>query len=370
MTRPGGRILVDQLELHGVDLAFGVPGESYLPVLDALHDSPIRLVACRHEVGAANMAEAYGKLTGRPGICIVTRGPGRDARLGRRPHRLPGLDAADPARRPGRAATCSGARPSRSSTTGGCSGRWRSGSAQIDEVERIPELVARAFARRELGPAGAGRARAARGHARRGGRRRRRRALPADPDAPGRRRPRADAASCSQGAARPLVIVGGRPWSAGGARRPRRLLRGERAADRGVVPLPGLRRQRLARLRGPPHARPGPAARARASEDADVLLVVGDRLGEITTARLHAARACRARRRRSSTSTRTRASSAASTSRSSPIVAGPAQFAAALRDVPPLDGAAWREWTRAGARRVPREPRATRRSPATSTWAT
>jgi acetolactate synthase I/II/III large subunit len=76
VTRTGGRILVDQLELNGADLAFCLPGESFLPVLDALHDSPIRLVSCRHEQGAANAAEAYGKLTGRPGICIVTRGPG------------------------------------------------------------------------------------------------------------------------------------------------------------------------------------------------------------------------------------------------------------------------------------------------------
>ena len=74
--RTGGRILVDQLELNGADLAFCLPGESYLPVLDALYDSPIRLVTCRHEQGAANAAEAYGKLTGRPGLCLVTRGPG------------------------------------------------------------------------------------------------------------------------------------------------------------------------------------------------------------------------------------------------------------------------------------------------------
>ena len=74
--RTGGQILVDQLELNGADLAFCLPGESYLPVLDALYDSPIRLVTCRHEQGAANAAEAYGKLTGRPGICLVTRGPG------------------------------------------------------------------------------------------------------------------------------------------------------------------------------------------------------------------------------------------------------------------------------------------------------
>jgi acetolactate synthase I/II/III large subunit len=75
-VRNGGRILVDQLELNGVDLAFCLPGESFLPVLDALHDSSIRLVSCRHEQGAANAAEAFGKLTGRPGICLVTRGPG------------------------------------------------------------------------------------------------------------------------------------------------------------------------------------------------------------------------------------------------------------------------------------------------------
>jgi acetolactate synthase I/II/III large subunit len=77
-SRTGGRILVDQLLVHGADLAFCVPGESYLPVLDALYDvrSRIRLITCRHEGGAANMAEAYGKLTGTPGICFVTRGPG------------------------------------------------------------------------------------------------------------------------------------------------------------------------------------------------------------------------------------------------------------------------------------------------------
>ena len=74
--RTGGQILVDQLELNGADLAFCLPGESYLPVLDALYDSPIRLITCRHEQGAANAAEAYGKLTGRPGLCLVTRGPG------------------------------------------------------------------------------------------------------------------------------------------------------------------------------------------------------------------------------------------------------------------------------------------------------
>ncbi|HUP95798.1 MAG TPA: thiamine pyrophosphate-binding protein [Burkholderiales bacterium] len=77
IARSGARILVDALKIHGVDLAFGVPGESYLAVLDALYDTPeIKFVICRQEGGAANMADAYGKLTGRPGICFVTRGPG------------------------------------------------------------------------------------------------------------------------------------------------------------------------------------------------------------------------------------------------------------------------------------------------------
>ena len=78
LARTGAQLLVDALKIHGADLAFGVPGESYLAVLDAMHDARdhIRFIICRQEGGAANMAEAYGKLTGRPGICFVTRGPG------------------------------------------------------------------------------------------------------------------------------------------------------------------------------------------------------------------------------------------------------------------------------------------------------
>lgn len=75
--RHGGRILVDQLEIHGCERAFLVPGESFLAVLDGMVDHPeITPVICRQEGGAAIMAEAYGKLTGKPGICMVTRGPG------------------------------------------------------------------------------------------------------------------------------------------------------------------------------------------------------------------------------------------------------------------------------------------------------
>ena len=77
-SRTAGKVLVDQLLVHGADTAFCVPGESYLEVLDALHDVSDRftLINARHEAGAANMAEAYGKLTGKPGIAMVTRGPG------------------------------------------------------------------------------------------------------------------------------------------------------------------------------------------------------------------------------------------------------------------------------------------------------
>ena len=73
-----GHRLVEALIAHGVDTAFGVPGESFLAVLDGFHEhaGKIRFVACRQEGGAAFMAEAQGKLTGRPGICFVTRGPG------------------------------------------------------------------------------------------------------------------------------------------------------------------------------------------------------------------------------------------------------------------------------------------------------
>ena len=145
MTRHGGRILVDQLELHGAELAFGVPGESYLAVLDALHDSPIRFVSARHEAGAANMADAYGKLTNRPGICLVTRGPGAtQASVGihtayQDATPLILLVGQIPVDHRGREAF---QELDLSRTFGGMA-KW---VAELDSPERIPELVARAFA--------------------------------------------------------------------------------------------------------------------------------------------------------------------------------------------------------------------------------
>ncbi|MEV7956804.1 thiamine pyrophosphate-dependent enzyme [Streptomyces sp. NPDC088141] len=75
-ARSAGHAIVEALALHGVERVFAVPGESYLDLLDGLHDSDITTVVCRHEGGAAYMAEAHGKLTGEPGVAMVTRGPG------------------------------------------------------------------------------------------------------------------------------------------------------------------------------------------------------------------------------------------------------------------------------------------------------
>src|SRR3990167_6883919 len=75
-SRTGGQILVRQLITHGERQLFWGRGESYRAGLDALHDADIAVAVCRQEGGAAMMAEAQGKLTGQPGICFVTRGPG------------------------------------------------------------------------------------------------------------------------------------------------------------------------------------------------------------------------------------------------------------------------------------------------------
>ena len=145
MSRSGGQVLVDQLVLHGADLAFGVPGESYLPVLDALRDAPMRLVVTRHEGGAANMADAYGKLTGRPGICLVTRGPGAT-------HASNGLHTASQDSTPmillvGQVARSAVGREGfQELDYGAVFGTMAKWVAQIDDAARVPELVARAFA--------------------------------------------------------------------------------------------------------------------------------------------------------------------------------------------------------------------------------
>ena len=145
-TRSGGRILVDQLLVHGADFAFTVPGESFLPVLDAFFDvqERLKLVVCRHEAAAANMAEAYGKLTNRPGLCFVTRGPGAT-------HASIGVHTALQDSSPmilfvGDVGSEFRGREAFQEVDFAAMfaplAKW---AARIDDVERIPEFVARAF---------------------------------------------------------------------------------------------------------------------------------------------------------------------------------------------------------------------------------
>jgi acetolactate synthase-1/2/3 large subunit len=209
--RSGGELLVRQLELHGTEIAFGVPGESYLAVLDALRDSPLRYVTCRHEGGAANMAEAHGKLTGRPGICMVTRGPGAT-------HAACGVHSAAQAATPmlllvGQVPLAFRGRRAFQEVDyermfGGVA-KW---VCEIADATAIPETLARAFSVATEGRPGPVVL-----------------SLPEDvltdevdtgDAAPLRvdpRRPAGDeleqALALLAGAARPLLLVGGRPWS-------------------------------------------------------------------------------------------------------------------------------------------------------------
>jgi acetolactate synthase I/II/III large subunit len=154
-TRTAAQRIVDTLVLNGVDHVFCVPGESYLAVLDALADVPdrIRVVTCRHEATAANMAEAYGKLTGRPGVCMVTRGPGAT-------HAAVGVHTAQQDSTPmlllvGQIA---GAHRGRGAfqevdyrQTFGTLAKW---ADELDRADRTAELLSRAFAVAQQGRQG------------------------------------------------------------------------------------------------------------------------------------------------------------------------------------------------------------------------
>ncbi|ANY16908.1 thiamine pyrophosphate-binding protein [Bordetella pseudohinzii] len=140
----GGHILVDQLAAHGVKHVFCVPGESYLAVLDGLHDASIEVTVCRQEGGAAMMADAHGKLTGEPGICMVTRGPGAS-------NALAGVHIAKQDSTPlilfvGQIERGMREREAFQEmdyrAVFGTQAKW---VTEIDQVERIPELISRAF---------------------------------------------------------------------------------------------------------------------------------------------------------------------------------------------------------------------------------
>ncbi|EKF20765.1 thiamine pyrophosphate-binding protein [Nitratireductor pacificus] len=143
--KTGGQLIVDSLEANGVDRIFSVPGESYLAVLDALHDSKIRNIVCRQEGGAAMMADCHGRLTGQPGICFVTRGPGAT-------NASPGVHIAMQDSTPmilfiGQVASHAREREAFQEVDYraffGPIAKW---ATEIDDAARIPEILTRAFA--------------------------------------------------------------------------------------------------------------------------------------------------------------------------------------------------------------------------------
>jgi acetolactate synthase-1/2/3 large subunit len=281
-TRTGGEILVASLLAQGADLAFGVPGESYLAVLDALYGvrDRFRFLVCRQEGGAAYMAEAHGKLTGRPGLAFVTRGPGAtNAGIG---IHTAAQDSTPLIVFVGQVGSDMTDREAFQEIDYrrmyGSVAKW---AAQIDRAERIPEYVAHAYRMAMQGRPGpvvlalpedvlAGRARCA--------------------DAP-RVDPVATAPAAGQMAAardllqhaqNPMVVVGGSRWDRGACTALQRF-----AEASGLPVACAFRHQDLFDNRHPGYAgdvgigiNPKLAARVR---EADVLLVIGERLGEITT---------------------------------------------------------------------------------------
>jgi acetolactate synthase-1/2/3 large subunit len=280
--RTAGRILVANLLAQGADLAFCVPGESYLPVLDALYDArdQLRLIVCRQEGGAAYMAEAYGKLTGRPGIALVTRGPGAS-------NAAVGVHTAAQDSSPmillvgqvgGDFADREAFQEIDYRRMYGSSVKW---VAQIDRADRIPEYVARAFRVAVSGRPGpvvlalpedmlsteAAVDDAARVEPT---------ILHAAPEAIAALRARLETAR------RPLVLAGGSGWN---ARACADLARFITANDLPVACA--FRSQDLVDNRDPHYAGevgigPNPRLATRV-RDADVLLVIGERLGEMVT---------------------------------------------------------------------------------------
>ncbi len=147
--------IVQSLLANGIDHVFCVPGESYLALLDALADVPdrIRVIACRHEAGAANMAEAYGKLTGKPGVCLVTRGPGAS-------HASVGVHTAEQDSTPMLLLVGQIARKDRGRGAfqevdyGAVFGTFAKWAAEIDDAGRVTEIMARAFSTAQQGRQG------------------------------------------------------------------------------------------------------------------------------------------------------------------------------------------------------------------------
>jgi acetolactate synthase-1/2/3 large subunit len=280
VSRHGGKVLVDQLVVHGADTIFSVPGESFLALLDGLYDSPLKLITCRHEAGAANMADAYGKLTGRPGIAVVTRGPGAT-------HASVGVHTAFQDSTPlillvGQVASDQEEREAFQEVDyRRMFGQMTKWVAQIDRSDRIPEYVARAFATACAGRPGPVVL-----------------ALPEDmlaaevdvqdakPFHVVQPHPGAEQIESLRGllerAERPFVLVGGAGWT------PRTAQDMRAFVEANELPAgAAFRRQDAIDNESPSYVgdvgigiNPKLAERVR---DADLLLVVGPRLGEMTT---------------------------------------------------------------------------------------
>ncbi len=347
-ARSGGRILVDQLLVHGADMAFCVPGESYLAVLDALYDvrDRITLINARHEAGAANMAEAYGKLTGRPGICLVTRGPGAC-------HAVVGVHIAHQDSTPmilliGQVGRDMSDREAFQEIDHrrmfGPLAKW---AAQIDVTARIPEYMARAFHVATSGRPGPVVL-----------------ALPEDmlsdhavvADAAPYLRVGAEASSRQvaalgdllAGAERPLLLVGGSGWTDAACAG---VVAFAEAA--GIPAATSFRRQDLFDHRSPCFAgdlgTSGPPALVQRAKDADLLLVVGARLGEMTTQGYSVLASPRPRQRLVHVHADADEIGRVYTPDLG-IVAAPHAFADALRALAPPDPGRWQGWCRAARR--------------------
>ncbi|MFP4894535.1 thiamine pyrophosphate-binding protein [Paraburkholderia sp. EG304] len=279
----GARLVVNALLTHGVERVFCVPGESFLAVLDSLHDETgrIQTIVCRHEAAAANMAEAVGKLTGRPGVALVTRGPGAT-------HASIGVHTAFQDSTPMilLIGQCAREHLDREAFQEidyrrmfGQMAKW---VAQIDDPKRIPEYLSHAFHTATSGRPGPVVL-----------------ALPEDvlsdacdavPGAPAYQRVAASPSAAQitklrellEGAQRPMVIAGGSGWTATACADLRRFI------ENWQLPI-GLafRFQDTFDNEHPHYAgdvglgiNPALAQRIR---DADLLLTLGPRLGEATT---------------------------------------------------------------------------------------
>ncbi len=342
--RTGGQILVDQLAIHGVSHVFCVPGESYLAALDAFHDQQqIRLFACRQEGGAANMAEAFGKLTGKPGICFVTRGPGAtNASIG---VHTAFQDSTPMILFIGQVARDQVEREAFQEIDFrrmfGPMAKW---VAEIDDARRIPELVSQAFHRAVNGRPGPVVI-----------------ALPEDmltdrvaaadagPYKPVQAHPGADQIAQLRGllaaAKRPFVILGGGGWNAQAVADIKSFAEANNLPVGCSFRCQDLFDNRHRNYAGDVGIGINPAL-AKRIKDSDLLLVIGARLGEMTTSgytlidipvpkqtlvHVHPGSEELGRVYQATL----------------PINSGMPQIAAALKAMAPIDPGSWAAWTEA-----------------------